>query len=456
MSFDDPRRRISSTDELLRLPSVQKAIAALSRPVVVGVIRAVQERARRGDITPEQVPSVVTTTLDSRRASSLTPVLNATGVLIHTNLGRSPLSPAALDAITRAAGYTDVELDLATGTRSRRGAQARAALLSHMPHAEDAHVVNNGAAALVLATTAFGAGQEVVISRGEFVEIGAGFRLSDLIESTGVRLREVGTTNRTRLDDYTSALSERTGALLKVHPSNFRVEGFTGGVSVEELSALAHEHDLPLIVDVGSGLFDPDPLLPNEPAINAALAAGADIVIASGDKLLGGPQAGIIAGRAPAVTRLARHPLARALRVDKLTLAALEATLNGSAAPVITFLHSSPDELRERTAELLAAVRDLVPDARVVPHEGRVGGGGGTGVPLPGWALALPERFAPALRTGEQPVLARTAHGACLVDLRCVEPKDDPAVIEQIRAAALDGAQDRRADPHPAEHKEEA
>ncbi|MEX5300425.1 L-seryl-tRNA(Sec) selenium transferase, partial [Kocuria sp. CPCC 205292] len=246
-----------------------------------------------------------------------------------TNLGRAPLSAAALDALVAAGGYVDVELDLGTGTRSRRGAATRAALLAACPPAQDALVVNNGAAALVLATTALAAGREVVISRGELVEIGAGFRLPELIESTGARLREVGTTNRTHLRDYAEAIGPETGCLLKVHPSNFRLEGFTSGVEVGELRPLAQAHGVPLVADLGSGLLTPDPHLPSEPDAATALAGGADIVIASGDKLLGGPQAGLVLGSSDVVARMAAHPLARAVRADKLALAALEATLVG-------------------------------------------------------------------------------------------------------------------------------
>ena len=432
----DPRRRIPRTDDLLTLPEVAAASASLSRPVVTGIIRGVQDRARAGAITPEDVQAEVVRLVTGRTPSALRPVLNATGVIIHTNLGRAPLSAAARAAIADAAGYTDVEMDLGTGKRSRRGTQARAALLQRMPDAEDAFVVNNGAAALVLATTALAFDREVIISRGQFVEIGAGFRLSDLMESTGARLREVGTTNRTRLEDYADAIGEGTGAILVVHPSNFRLEGFTGVPPLNDVAALAQERGVPLIVDVGSGLFEPDPTLPEEPSIGEALRAGADAVIASGDKLMGGPQAGVLAGTAAMVARLARHPLARAVRVDKLTLAALEATLLGPTPPVLAALHADPAELRRRTEALADAVHGAAPNAGVVEHEGRVGGGGGTGVPLPGWALRLPTRLADPLRSGEVPVVGRVADGACLIDLRCIPKDQDQVLAEQIIAAA--------------------
>jgi len=401
------------------------ADAAVRRAVV-----AAQDRARAGEIAPEDVVGAVVAALTAQGPSSLTPVLNATGVVVHTNLGRAPLSDAARQAVLDASGYVDVELDLRSGQRSKRGVGARQALLEACPAAEDALVVTNGAAALVLATTALAAGREVVISRGEFVEIGAGFRLSDLMESTGARLREVGTTNRTHLADYRDALGPDTGCLLKVHPSNFRVAGFTSSVPLRELRALADEHGVPLVVDVGSGLLTPDPAFPDEPSLSEALEAGADAVIASGDKLFGGPQAGLLLGRAETITRLARFSLARAVRADKLTLAALEATLRGGPTPVARSLHADPERLRER-AEALASVVG----AEAVPHDGRVGGGGAPGVPLPGWAVRLPEAAAEALRLGTPAVLPRVHDGACLVDLRCIPEADDAALTDAVRAA---------------------
>lgn len=371
--------------------------------------------------------------------TTLRPVLNATGVVIHTNLGRAPLSGAAVEALISASGYVDVELDLATGVRTSRGGAARAALLAACPTAEDALVVNNGAAALVLATTALAAGREVVVSRGELIEIGAGFRLPDLIASTGARLREVGTTNRTHLYDYADAVGPNTGCILKVHPSNFQVTGFTSAVPLTDLHRLAAHHEVPLLADLGSGLLAPDSLLPDEPDIATALAAGVDVVIASGDKLLGGPQAGLVLGRADTVARLAKHPLARAVRPDKLTLAAVEATVRGCTPPVARAIHADVDELRVRTEHLANAV-----DAPVVAHDGRVGGGGAPGVPLAGWAVRLPEAAATHLRTGEPTVLPRVHDGACLLDLRCVPEADDGRLLVAVRTAlaALEGRDD--------------
>lgn len=428
--MEDPRRRIPRSDDLWTNSSILEARQQLGDAPVRRAVDAVLARARSGDIDPEQIESTLASELAGHSASLLRPVINATGVIVHTNLGRAPLSAWAVAAMTLASGYVDIELDLASGQRSARGRSARTALKERCTAAEDALIVNNGAAALVLATTALAGGAEIVLSRGEFVEIGAGFRLSDLISSTGVTLVEVGTTNRTHLGDYADAISDRTAALLKVHPSNFRIEGFTSEVGVDELAGLAAHHGLPLVVDIGSGLVTPDPLLPAEPAATEALAAGADLVIMSGDKLMGGPQAGIILGRASLIQRLARHPLARAVRCDKLTLAALEATIRVGQTPVSAYLHADADRLRERATRMAEAL-----GGEVVAHDGRVGGGGGAGVSLSGWAVALPSAIALPLRTGDPAVLVRVHDGRCLIDLRCVPESEDMLVIEAARSA---------------------
>ncbi|GAA4284155.1 L-seryl-tRNA(Sec) selenium transferase [Brevibacterium daeguense] len=430
MTRDEPRRRIPRTDQLLAQPDVQREHGRLSEGRIRRIVQEAQEQARRGELAPEDVAEAVINTISVTDAASLRPVLNATGVVVHTNLGRAPLSDAARAALLAAAGYVDVELDLATGQRSRRGAAAREALLAVCPGAEDALIVNNGAAALVLATTALAGTGEVVISRGELIEIGAGFRLPDLIASTGSRLREVGTTNRTHLNDYADALGPDTGCLLKVHPSNFRISGFTSGVDIGRLRGLAAEHGVPLVVDLGSGLPNRDLLLPDEPDLSGALSAGADVVIASGDKLLGGPQAGLLLGRAEVIARLARHPLARAVRADKLTLAALEATLAGGPTPVAEALHADPDRLRERAERLAAAV-----GGELVQHDGRVGGGGAPEVPLPGWAVRLPAAVARPLRVGDPAVLPRVHGGACLLDLRCIPEGEDERLLTALHSA---------------------
>ena len=422
----DPRRAVPPTDELLADSRLAEPQLRLGRPLVRAAVRSAQQRVRSGDLEPAAVVEEVLRALPAR-ASTLTPVLNATGVVLHTNLGRAPLSPAARDAVAAASGYVDVEYDLESGARAARGRGALAALRAALPEAGDVHVVNNGAAAVLLAVTALARGREVVWSRGEMVEIGDGFRLPDLVASTGARLREVGTTNRTVLDDYRAALGERTGCILKVHPSNFRVTGFSSSVPVAALRELG----VPVVVDTGSGLLAPSPLFPEEMDINGVLRDGADVVTASGDKLLGGPQAGIIAGRAELVARLRRHPMARALRVDKLTLAALEATLCGPPSPVALALHADPRVLRAR-AEAVAA--ELGPPAQVVESEGRVGGGSAPGVALAGWAVSLPDRLAAPLRRGTPAVVGRVERGRCLLDLRCIPPEEDAALVAAVRA----------------------
>jgi L-seryl-tRNA(Ser) seleniumtransferase len=431
----DPRRLVPRTDRVLADPRLRAATDRLGPDLVKAAVVAAQQRARAGDLAPEAVADAAVEALPAAAASTRR-VLNATGVVLHTNLGRAPLSPAAVDALVAAAGYTDVEFDLVDGSRARRGRGALAALAAAVPAAEAVHVVNNGAAALVLATTALAAGREVVVSRGELVEIGDGFRLPDLIASTGARLREVGTTNRTHLADYADAIGPQTGCILKVHPSNFRVDGFTSAVDVADLAGLG----VPVVADLGSGLLNPDPLLPDEPDADTALRAGADLVTGSGDKLLGGPQAGLLLGCTAVVERLRRHPLARALRVDKLTLAALEATLRGPRTPTWSGLHADADALLSRCDGLAAALGGSV-EAEVVPSVGAVGGGGAPGLELPGWAVALPAAYAAALRTGEPPVVARVERGRCLVDLRCVDPGDDERVAAAVRTVRLsDGA----------------
>jgi L-seryl-tRNA(Ser) seleniumtransferase len=358
-------------------------------------------------------------------------VVNATGVVVHTNLGRAPLSADAVTALVAAAGYTDVEFDLAHGRRAPRGRGLVAALRAEVPRAGDAFAVNNGAAALVLATTALGAGREIVVSRGEMVEIGDGFRLPELIESTGARLREVGTTNRVGLADYAAAIGPATGAVLKVHPSNFRIEGFTASVTVRELASMP----VPLVADIGSGLLRSDPLLPDEPDVATTLRDGAAVVVCSGDKLLGGPQAGLLFGAADVIAQLRRHPLARAVRLDKLAIAALTATLGGAPPPVRRYLGADPDELQRRCEALAERIGNA---AGVVPSRGAVGGGGAPGVELPGWAVAVPERLVEPLRTGDPAVVGRLDGGRCLLDLRCVPPEQD-AVVAAAVLAALQG-----------------
>jgi L-seryl-tRNA(Ser) seleniumtransferase len=455
----DTRRLVPRTDRLLADPRLAAAERRLGRALVKEAIGRAQQRARDGQITPEEVADAAVAELPAR-AARLTPVINATGVIVHTNLGRAPLSVAAVDAITAAAACCDVEFDLASGVRARRGAGALDALARAVPDAEAVAVVNNNAAALVLAATALARPEaaEIVVSRGELIEIGDRFRLPDLLASTGARLREVGTTNRTAVADYADATGPRTAFILKVHPSNFRIEGFTAAVTVAELAGLAETHGVPVVFDIGSGLLAPHPALPDEPSAATALRDGAALVTASGDKLLGGPQAGLLLGRADLMRRLTRHPLARALRVDKLTLAALEATLAGPVPPVAQALAADPASLfhrAERAVVLLHAtglddsglddsgLDDSGVDARVVACQAAVGGGGAPGVLLPSAAISLPESLAVPLRCGPQvsrgefpAVVGRLEDGRLLLDLRSVSPDDDPALVGAIRAAS--------------------
>ncbi|UQX86928.1 L-seryl-tRNA(Sec) selenium transferase [Jatrophihabitans telluris] len=452
----DPRRTVPRTDALLAAPAVVAAVARLGASRVKRAVTQAQQQVREGRLAPQDTVAAVLDALPVR-ASSLTPVINATGVVLHTNLGRAPLSPAAIAALESASGYVDVEFDLVEGRRARRGAAVLEALVDALvaalpdevdatvheglstagttPRSVDALVVNNGAAALVLATTALAQGREILVSRGELVEIGDGFRLPDLIASTGARIREVGTTNRTTDRDYLDAIDTNTAAILKVHPSNFRIEGFTAGVETSRLAELG----LPVIVDIGSGLLTPDPVLPAEPDVATTLRAGATIVTCSGDKLLGGPQAGLLLGAAEYIARLRRHPLARALRVDKLTLAALEATLTGPVPPTVQYLHRDPAELRRRCEALVEVVSMSsaggIVGAEVVPADGAVGGGGAPGVLLPGWAVSLPQAIADPLRRGDPAVVGRLERGRCLIDLRCVAVEDDDRLAKAIRAA---------------------
>jgi L-seryl-tRNA(Ser) seleniumtransferase len=444
---DDPRRLLPNMDLLLGHPELVERAASLGRGVVLGVARQALEVSRVAVAGGGPVPGVdelaarVAGELDELWAGRTRAVVNATGVVLHTNLGRAPLSAEARAAVAEAAGYATVEYDLAAGTRGRRGAAAEA-LLREATGAEAALVVNNAAGALLLALGGLARDREVVVSRGELIEIGGEFRLPLIMEAAGVLLREVGTTNRTHLRDYAAALGPDTGLVLAVHPSNYRVEGFTTRPALAELATLAHEHGLALLHDVGSGLLAG--ALGDEPSVRASLGAGADLVLFSGDKLLGGPQAGLLVGRAEPVGRLARHPLARAVRADKLTLAALEATLATHLAgrrdelPVWRALLLTPDELRPRAATVAAAVG---PAASLRTGASVAGGGSlpGEGLesvlveldPAPAGAAAVLAR----LRAGDPPVVARAERGRVVLDLRTVPPEQDATVARAVAAA---------------------
>jgi L-seryl-tRNA(Ser) seleniumtransferase len=424
----DRRRAIPSTDALLASDALAGVVAELGREHVRHVVRRAQQLARDGAIDPAAIVTTVMADLPLR-ARSIARVINATGVIVHTNLGRAPLSVAAREAMLEAAGYAAVELDLRTGERAGRGRHVLDLLTAMVPGAEAALLVNNNAAALVLATMALAFDREVVISKGELVEIGDGFRIAEMLRGAGAQLREVGSTNRTTLTDYADVVSSDTGFVIKVHRANFAISGYHGEVAVAELAGLPSA----VVVDIGSGLLRPDQTLPDEPDASSALQAGADLVTASADKLLGGPQAGIVLGRADLVERMRRHPVARAVRVDKITLAALEATLR-DLAPVRSMITETYEGVRARAQRLSDALRaDGMHATEVVDTVAAVGGGGAPAVRLPSAAVSLPGRFADPLRRSVPAVMGRVDHGRCLLDLRTVSDVE----LGELQAAVL-------------------
>lgn len=428
-------RALPSIDELLSRPALAHVVASVPRAVAVAAAREAVSEARvrlhRG-AGPSFDEAAFVQKVHRMAGQQLRPVLNATGVVLHTNLGRAPLSQAVMERLSQVAqGYCNLELDLQTGERGSRY-EPVIPMLRLLTGAEDALVVNNGAAAVLLVLTALTAGREVVISRGELIEIGGGFRIPEVMKHSGAILKEVGTTNRTRLDDYRDAITANTAALLKVHRSNFVMTGFCEEVTVKALSQLGAEKKLPVLVDLGSGALTDfnSPNLPPEPTVASMIRAGADVVVFSGDKLLGGPQAGLIVGRTQWLEPLKKHPLNRALRVDKLTVAALEATLSlyrdGRAdedIPVRAALLEAPEVL-EVKAHHLSSLLGTLPH-RVLRTEGQVGGGSLPSAQLPSWAVgvetASPERLQHTLRTGSPAILTRIADGVLLVDVRCVD-----------------------------------
>jgi L-seryl-tRNA(Ser) seleniumtransferase len=419
--------------ELRDLPSVDELARDTGDPLAVEAARAVLARAReeirRGE-DPGDLALRLADELATVRRPRLRRLLNATGVVVHTNLGRAPLAPEAISRVQEAArGYSNLELDLADGTRGSRQDHLTA-LITRLTGAEASLVVNNNAAAILLALAALAEGRDVVVSRGELLEIGDGFRIPDVLARSGARLVEVGTTNRTRVSDYEKAIGPETGLLLRVHQSNFRVVGFTELPRLEELAAVAHAHGLPLVDDLGSGALGD---VPGEPSARESLAAGADLVCFSGDKLLGGPQAGIVAGRADLVERLRRHPLQRALRVDKLTLAALEGTLllhldAPSRVPVLRMLGEDVETVRARAQRLAELTGGTVEETVA-----RVGGGALPLAELPSFSCALDESLAAPLRDGEPPVVGVIRDGRLLLDCRTLADDELDEVAAAVR-----------------------
>jgi L-seryl-tRNA(Ser) seleniumtransferase len=433
---------------------VKSLLETHPRRVVVDAVRnAVQEVRLGGVATPTEKEwgDRISVSIQRDATPSLRRVFNATGVVLHTNLGRAPLPDVALAAIREVSeGFSNLEYDIETGRRGSRYSHC-ADLLKRLTGAEDALVVNNCAAALVLSLSALAKKREVLVSRGELVEIGGSFRIPDIMSSAGVRLVEVGTTNRTHDDDYRRAITPKTGAIVKIHRSNFSIEGFTSDVSVERLAFIAAEHGLPVIHDIGSGLMiSLDEFgLTGEPLARAAVNEGATLVLMSGDKLLGGPQAGIVLGKAEAVAKLRKNPLARAMRVDKLTLSALEATLRlyleperaRREVPVLAMLTAPVEDIMLRTAALSSALQESGFAAKVTATRSSPGGGAFPTAEIASSAVVLgsgsqASAIEARLRTGKIPVIGRITDGELLLDLRSVMPRDDhdlaSAVVEAL------------------------
>ncbi len=420
--------------ELRDLPSVDELARDVRDPLAVEAARTVLARAReqiKAGHEPGDLRSRLADELEAARSPHLRRVVNATGVIVHTNLGRAPLAAEALDRVREAAqGYSNLEYDLDTGARGSRQEHV-SSILRRLTGSEAALVVNNNAAAVLLALAALAEGREVLVSRGELIEIGDGFRIPEVLSRSGARLREVGTTNRTRAADYEAAIGPETAVLLRVHQSNFRLVGFTEQPRLEELSAVAERHALPLVDDLGSGaLVD----VGDEPTARESLAAGADLVCFSGDKLLGGPQAGIVVGRAELVERLRRHPLQRAVRADKLTLAALEGTLAlyldaPRRVPVLRMLEGSPESVRAR-AERLAELTG----GEIEQTVARAGGGALPLADLPSFACSLEEELAAKLRAATPPVIALVRDGRTLLDCRTIADDEVDDVAQAVKS----------------------
>jgi len=444
----DPRRALPSVSALLESAPVRRLLAEESRTVVVDAVRATLNAARSdANATPssdDEWGSAIAAAVARRTRPSLRPLVNATGVVLHTNLGRAPLAPCAIDAIAAvASGFSNLEYDVGRGERGSRAVHC-ASILRELTGAEEALVVNNGAAALVLALNTVADAREAIVSRGELVEIGGSFRIPDIMGRSGARLVEVGTTNRTHLDDYRRAIGAETAALVKVHRSNFAISGFVADVSPAELATLARDRRIPLLHDLGSGLMmDLSAIgLTGEPTAAQAIRDGAALVTMSGDKLLGGPQAGLILGDRALVDRIRKNPLTRSYRVDKLTLAALEATLAlyreparaWREIPTLAMLAEPVDELRARARAIVAAVgHDRVVEAAM---DASVGGGAFPTARIPSAGIAIDgesDRIESALRRHEPPIIGRAAGGRVLLDLRTVEARHDTTIIAALR-----------------------
>jgi L-seryl-tRNA(Ser) seleniumtransferase len=447
------QRDIPSIDRLRQRPSVTALEARYGRRAVLEALRAEADRMRDAFALGESYPDPAATIeqgaaarLAEQSTLSLRRVINATGVVIHTNLGRAPLSvTAATHVAEMAAGYSNLEYDLAGGMRGRRDVHAER-LICRLAGAEAACVVNNNAAATLITLAALAAGREVIVSRGELVEIGGGFRVPDVMAQSGAVLREVGTTNRTRVSDYAAAIGERTALILRVHPSNFRIEGFTERPGVRELADLGRRFRIPVVDDLGSGYIGGlERAVGDEPEVAVTLKDGADVVMFSGDKLLGGPQAGIIAGGRAAIETIRRHPLMRALRVDKMTYAALEATLQAYAAerpdgvPVARMIALTAEEIGGRAAALADQLRGADLQMTIVEGLSTIGGGSAPGATLPTRLLQLrhptlgANELEARLRGLDPPVISRIEHDHVVLDLRTVLPGEDEILAKLLQ-----------------------
>jgi L-seryl-tRNA(Ser) seleniumtransferase len=457
-------RRIPSVDELLLRPRLAGFAKRMDRDLLVALLRDVLAELRAQITGPslvtatsldiDSIEGLIAAEADRILHASLQPVINATGVILHTNLGRAPLSPAIVDAIKNAATqYSNLEYDLGAGARGKRDDHTRD-LLSRLTGAEDAIIVNNCAAAVLLVLAALARGGEVVVSRGELIEIGDGFRIPEIMAQSGAILREVGTTNRTRLRDYESAINENTRVLLRVHPSNFKITGFAEKPSLAELVALSQRTSVPLVEDLGSGsLVDLAASGFEEPTVRHSIDAGAGLVMFSGDKLLGGPQAGIIAGKKEFVQRARRHPLFRALRVDKLTIAALEVTLNAylrsawDEIPAQRMIRMSAQELQSRSEQFVSQMQSLLPatEARLEIADGfsLAGGGSTPDQSLPSKIIRVTSARYPAAKLEQRlrrpasgaSVIARVENNRVVLDLRTVFPEQEPQLAASLAAA---------------------
>ncbi len=449
-------RKIPQVDELLRQPELLAAAEKWGRDVVRDAARGVIDRLRTAilqgqepDVTPQAAARVCAQELERGQCASLRPVVNAAGVVLHTNLGRAPLCAQAVEAVTQVAqGYNTLEYDAAQGKRGSRYSHVDG-LLCAILGCEGAIVVNNNAAAVLLALSTMVKGREAVVSRGELVEIGGSFRVPEIMEMSGGILREVGTTNKTHPDDYERAICESTAALLKVHTSNYRIVGFAEEVSAADMADIAHKHGVPLIYDLGSGALCDAPRLDlgDEPTVLKAMASGADVICFSGDKLLGGPQAGIIVGKKQYIDAMKKNPLTRALRIDKMTLAALEATLRVYQdserpyrdIPILRMLAQDENALRRTAGDIAAALWDGGVQCEVRPEKGQVGGGSVPTRLLPTFCVAVTDaRLSPAaldarLRARDIPIVGRIAHDTYLMDVRTLLEGDGERLIAAVK-----------------------